>query len=86
MRTEEEIIADLGEAQKEYDMAEAEFTHSVRNQIDPSQEVADNPSDEMIAARDRLESARDRLEDLRDEYDFYLVHQGGAQGGDEVLR
>ena len=86
MRTQEEILADLEEAQREYKRAEAEFTHSLNNQIDPTQEVADNPSEDIIAAQKRLETARDRLEDLREEYDFYLIHQGGAQGGDEVLK
>ncbi len=79
-------MADLNEARREYELAEAEFTHGSRDEIDPNQEVADNPTEEMIAARDRLESARDRLEQLREEYDLYLIYQSGAQGGDEVLK
>jgi hypothetical protein len=86
MRTQEEILADLNEARKEYELAEAEFTHSNKDEIDPDQEVADNPTEEMIEARDRLEMARDRLERLREEYDLYLIYQSGAQGGDEVLQ
>jgi hypothetical protein len=85
MRTQQEIFLDLQEAQREFERAKAEFTDSARGEIDPMQEVAYFPNEELIAARRRLETARYRLEQLYDEYDFYLVHQNGSQGGDEYI-
>jgi hypothetical protein len=85
MRTQEEILADLEEAKKEFERAEAEFTDSNRGEIDPAQEVALNPKEELILARKRLDTVRDRMEELRNEYDFFLDHQSGAQGGDEPI-
>ncbi len=78
MRTEEQILAEIHQAQKVYDRAEAAFTHTIRGQIDPVQEVADNPTPEMIKAQEALENARLHLEQLRDEYEFYLANQPGS--------
>jgi hypothetical protein len=79
LRTEEEILAEIEQAQKEYERAEAAFTHSFRDHIDPIQEVSDNPSPEMIQAQERLQVARGYLEQLRDEYEFFLANQPGSQ-------
>ena len=44
-------MADLPKAKRQYERAEAEFTHSIRHEIDPSQEMANNPSDELTTPR-----------------------------------
>jgi len=85
MRQQEQILAEMEAARKEFVRAEASFTGSARGQIDPDQEVADNPTEEMFAARDRYETARIWLERVSDEYNFYLEHQHGAQGTDEGI-
>lgn len=79
MRNQELILAELEAAQKEYDRAKAEFTESLRGQIDPDQEIALNPSDEMLDARDRLENAQLWLERLQEEYEFFLLNKTGVQ-------
>jgi hypothetical protein len=78
LRTEEQILAEIHQAQREYERAEAAFTHTTRGQIDPIQEVADNPMPEMIEAQEALEIARLHLEELQDEYEFYLANQPGS--------
>jgi hypothetical protein len=71
-------MAEIEQAQKEYERAEAAFTHIAKGQIDPVQEVSQNPSEEMIRAQEHLAIARRHLERLQDEYEFYLSHQPGA--------
>jgi hypothetical protein len=79
LRTEEEILAEIVQAQREYNRAESAFTHAIGGHMDPIQDVGFNPTPEMIEARERLEITRLHLEELRDEYELYLIYQPGSQ-------
>ena len=79
MRTEEQILAEINQAQKEYERVESALTHIIRGQIDPIQEVDDDSTNEMLTAQGRPEDARQRLENLHDEYEFYQSNQSGSR-------